>query len=119
MCEKNINNKGCSCLFSYRSNDRNIFISKEQAEEIWHQYCRYNYAKDLKDTIASIFEDDKVLNNLTLSDLLPYTEILEDLLRENSDEEQEIIYSDCCEDVVCHYVIKDLEKGGKYNEKEK
>ncbi len=111
MCEKK--NKNDACLFSYGSNDRNIFITKEQAEEVYYQYGRYQYAKDLFDTIKSVYEDDKILNELELNDLLPYTGILEGLLRENS-AEQDAIYADCCEQVISLYVMEDLIKEGKY-----
>lgn len=111
MCEKK--SKNDACLFSYGSNGRNIFITKEQAEEVYYQYGKYKYAEDLKTIIDSIFEDDAVLGKLSVCDLLPYTEILEDLLSENS-AEQNAIYDDCCEQVISLYVKNDLGKEGKY-----
>lgn len=119
MCEKNIRNDDDEFLFSYKCNGRTYFLSKKYAEQIYLQYGRYKYAEDLKDTIGSIFEDDAVLNKLSVGDLLPYAEILEDLLRENSDDDQDIIYNDCCEDVILHYVIPKLEKEGRYGQAKK
>lgn len=119
MCEKNIRNDDDKILFSYKWNGRTFFLAKEQAEQIYFQYGRYKYAEDLKDTIQSVFEDDAVLNKLSAGDLLPYAEILEDLLRENSDDDQDIIYNDCCEDVIQHYVIPKLEQEGRYGQEKK
>lgn len=119
MCEKNIRKDDDEILFSYKCNGRTIFINKKQAEEIYFQYGKYNYAVDLLDTIKSVFEDDAVLNKLSVGDLLPYAEILEDLLRENSDDEQDILYGDCCEEVISLYVKPKMEKEGRYGQEKK
>lgn len=105
MCEKQIKNQDKMPHFYYTDNIGKNFITPKQALEIYLQYGKYQRAVDLKKTINALFNDNKELTKLTVLDLMPYAEILADLLRENSDDYNRV-YSDCCEKVIVCYLEK-------------
>lgn len=107
MCEKN-NGNNSDPLFGYKSNGKTIFLTIKQAREVYDQLSKYFYAVDLKNMVESVFEDDMALNKLAVTELLPYTEILEDLIRENIDADGNI-YADCCQQVISNYIKPKLE----------